>query len=114
MTVNEAIAEAKKLRPTALDDKELADMVRVVDDEVAEMMESEPNYFSWPEYDYELKLPAPLDRVYPLYLAAQIDLYNQEIALYQNDSVVYNSAIADVKAYYRRHNRVTNRRNWRI
>ncbi len=114
MTINQAIAEARKLRPTAQDDEDLAPMLRVVDDEIAEMMGASPQDFLYPEIDYELLMPAPHDRIYPLYLASQIDYYNQETALYANDAEIYNTAMAEAKGWYRRHNRPTRNVNWRI
>ena len=114
MTINEAIAEARKMRPTAQDDETLAPMLRVVDDEIAEAMGVSPQDFLYPEIDYELLMPAPHDRIYPLYLVGQIDYYNQEISLYANDAETYNNAMAEAKAWYRRHNRPTRNVNWRI
>lgn len=50
-----------------------------------------------PTYDNEtptttvLLIESPYDDIYPLYLAAQIDLRNQEFDLYTNNSQLYNN-----------------------
>lgn len=50
----------------------------------------------------ELLLPAPYDRVYVLYLCSQIDYYNNETALYGNDKAVYDEAMSEAMAWWRR------------
>ena len=52
--------------------------------------------------DGELLLPAPYDRVYVLYLCSQIDYYNNETALYGNDKAVYDEAMSEAMAWWRR------------
>lgn len=113
MTIQQAIARAKEMRPTAMSDELLAEKIRVLDDEMAEMMGEEPNEFIYP-VEYELKVTGSHADIYTLYLVAQIDLYNQEIANYQNDFVVANTAINEAKAFYRRHHIPKQCGNWRI
>lgn len=48
--------------------------------------------------------PSPYDRVYVLYLCSQIDYYNNETALYGNDKAVYDEALGEALAWWRRNN----------
>lgn len=40
--------------------------------------------------------------MYVLYLCSQIDYYNNETALYGNDKAVYDEAISEAMAWWRR------------
>lgn len=64
-----------------------------------------PAVNTWPEEDAALLTPAPYDGIYPMYLVAMIDYYNQESALYQNDMVLFNEAMAAARAWWRRNHR---------
>ena len=103
MTVNEAIKRADALRPNTFDDEAKARAVMNLDTELAETMGAETPVYAWPQTDPELLMPAPHDGVYVLYLCCRIDLYNQETALYANDAAVYETALAEAKAWRRRH-----------
>jgi len=47
-------------------------------------------------------------------LAAQLDAYNQDSALYANDHAIANEAVADAMAWWRRTNRKESRGNWKV
>lgn len=124
MTVNEAIKRADALRPNTFELEAKARAVINLDMELAETMRPprpprppfppEPpanpaptfppvREYNWPQEDPELLMPAPHDGIYVLYLCCEIDLYNQETTLYANDAAVYETALAEAKAWRRRH-----------
>lgn len=100
MTVSEAINRADELRPNAVDESLKISELHKLDYEFANDMGAEI-----PE-DYtevtELIIPYPQNDVYVKFLCAQIDFINEETQLYQNDYIIANVAIADVKAWIRR------------
>jgi len=114
MTVKEAIARANEIRPNVLDDEQKARWLYGLDCDVAEMQDVDQPDFVWPEEDAELLMPAPHDNIYVLYLAAQIDYYNQESANYANDMAVFNAGYDDARAWWRRHNRPKKTGNWQV
>ena len=50
----------------------------------------------------ELLIPAPYDKVYLLWMEAQIDYYNGEYEKYNNAADLFNTAYNDFKNYYNR------------
>lgn len=50
-----------------------------------------PSYDGDTDTDTELLVESPYDEIYPFYLAAQIDLFNQEFDLYSNNKELYNN-----------------------
>lgn len=59
----------------------------------------------WPEDgDKDLLVPAPYDRLYDLYIMAQVDFLNRESDNYNNSALAYNTALDEwQKQYHRRH-----------
>ncbi len=114
MTVTEAIAAADLMRPNTLNDEQKARFLYELDCNVAELQGVDQPSFVWPEEDAELLMPAPHDNIYALYLAAKIDYYNQESAMYANDMAVYNSAYDEACAWWRRHNVPESLGNWKV
>ena len=59
----------------------------------------------WPEDgDKDLLVPAPYDRLYDLYVMAQVDFLNRESDNYNNSVLAYNTALDEwQKNYHRRH-----------
>ncbi len=54
--------------------------------------------------DKPLLIPAPYERVYELYVLAQIDFYNREYDNYNNSTLAFNSALDQWRqAFHRRH-----------
>ncbi len=113
MTVKEAIKRADELRPNALGEEQKAAWVFDLDGQVADMMETLPAENTWPNTDVTLLMPAPHEEIYPLYLVCRIDYYNQEMNMYQNDKAVYEGAMNEAAAWYRRNNRPCPRGAWR-
>lgn len=60
---------------------------------------------SWPEDgDKPLLVEAPYDRLYDLYVMAQVDFLNREIDNYNNSVLAYNTALDEwQKQYHRKH-----------
>ena len=56
----------------------------------------------FPQVDVELLTPPPYDEIYVLWLACKIDYYHQEMDLYANDSAIYEQALAEMRAWWRR------------
>ncbi len=114
MTVNEAITRADALRPNTFEIEAKAACVIKLDRELAEMTGAGRREYDWPQEDPVLLMPAPHDGVYVLYLCCQIDLYNQETALYANDAAVYETALSEARAWWRRHNRAADKGTVRV
>ena len=133
MKLKEAISKADELRLNTLSDEQKVDFLRRLDGELLEMFAADekplpveepaedeeptpqwPVDNVWPEEDPELLMPFPHDDIYPLYLCAQIDFYNMEEDRYQNDMAIFNTAMADARAWWRRNHRPWRRRNWRV
>ena len=113
MTTREAIRRADLLRPNILEDEQKAAWLYDLDGQIAETMETDVPTNVWPE-DAELLMPAPHDGIYELYLVSMIDYYHQETEQYENDRTVFNTALAEAKAWWRRHHRPASRGNWRL
>jgi hypothetical protein len=104
MTVTGTISKADELRMNTISDEQKAAWVMGLDKEIAERICTESRVHDWPTGDGELLLPSPYDRVYVLYLCSQIDYYNNETALYGNDKAVYDEALGEALAWWRRNN----------
>lgn len=81
--------------------------------EVAELMGKELFAKRFPD-DFELLMPSAHEDIYVKYLAAQIDYYNGESALYANDQVIFEDAWARARAWYIRNHEPKNYGNWRV
>lgn len=102
MTVTDTISQADELRLNTISDEQKAAWVMGLDQQIGERIDMASYEHSWPAGDGELLLPAPYDRVYVLYLCSQIDYYNNETALYGNDKAVYDEAMSEAMAWWRR------------
>lgn len=112
MNIKKCIAMADELRPNTIPDEVKAGYLFKLESEIAEMMGVDTPMNAWP-MDAEMLMPAPHDDIYHLYLCAMIDFANQETNLYANDMQMANAAILDAKAWYRRHNDPSKKKNWR-
>lgn len=102
MTVTDTLSQADELRLNTISDEQKAAWVMGLDQQIGERIDMASYAHSWPAGDGELLLPAPYDRVYVLYLCSQIDYYNNETALYGNDKAVYDEAMSEAMAWWRR------------
>ena len=118
MNLIKVLDMANKTRPNAAhDDIKVKLLFQQLEGDVAEMFEMDP-----PEYEYdpsdpvdiELLMPYPFDDIYLWFLCAQIDLMNEETALYADDMAMFNSAWARAQAWFRRNNRAVRKNNWRV
>lgn len=113
MTVSETIKRADALRMNTISDEQKAAWVCDLDGQLAEMFGIEPPANEWPK-DRVLLMPSPHEEIYQLYLICKIDYYNQEMKQYANDLAVYNAALAEAQAWYRRNHRPRCDGNWRV
>lgn len=113
MTTKEAVRRADALRMNTVSDEQKAAWVNDLDGQLAELFGVEPPANNWPE-DRVLLMPAPHEEIYQLYLICKIDYYNQEMKLYANDMAIYNTALAEALAWYRRNNRPASSGNWSV
>lgn len=99
-----AISRADALRPNTISEEQKAAWLSDLDGQLSEMLEVEPQKNPFPE-DFALLMPAPHEEIYQLYLICKIDYYNQEFTMYANDLAVYEAALAEAQAWYRRHHK---------
>jgi len=113
MNARKAITRADGLRMNAIGDEQKYAWLYELDGKLAETIGAELPVNPFPN-DGELLMPEPCDNIYELYLVAMIDYYNQETTLYANDMIVFNNALDEAKAWWRRNNRPAKNGNWRI
>lgn len=113
MRLKEAIKRADALRPNIISEEQKAAWIYELEGKLAEMRCAPPPVKSWPN-DAALSMPPPCDNVYELYLCAMIDFANQETALYANDMAVFNAAMSEARAWWRRHHRPRPGGNWKV
>ena len=113
MTVKEVVKRADALRMNTITEEQKAAWVCDLDGQLAEMFGVAPPADNWPE-DRKLLMPSPHEDIYQLYLICKIDYYNQEMKLYANDLAIYNAALAEAQAWYRRNHRPRCDGNWRV
>lgn len=107
MTINEAIMAADELRPNTFSENMKCEWLSELDGKVAlEVKKSEevPRYEYPNDGDGELMVAYPHSDIYPLYLAAMIDFYNQDIAGYQNVMNMFNNRYDIFAKWYQRNN----------
>lgn len=114
MKIREAIKRADALRLNTISEAQKAAWLYDLDGQLAEMFGVKPAERTWPHDDRELLMPAPHEEIYQLYLICKIDYYNQEMSLYANDRAVYNTALEEAQAWWRRHHMPRPFRNWRV
>ena len=113
MKLSIAMARADELRPSTASEEQKAAWVCELDAQLAEMMAVPVPENQWPQ-DRELLMPPPHEELYQLYLCCKLDYYNQEMDLYANDIQLYNAALAEAQAWWRRHHRPPDRRSWEV
>lgn len=103
-TLRNTIVQANSLRPNTIPEEEKAKLLYELDNSLVEMMEIKEYENRWPE-DQELLMPNPYDNIYRLYLISMIDFYMQDLNLYANDKELFNQAMKEAKAWWRRNHR---------
>lgn len=115
MTIDAAIARANELRPNIISEKQKVAWVWELEGKLAEMLGTPPpDPDKMLTADASLAMPHPCDNVYELYLCAMIDFANQETALYANDMAVFNAAMNEARAWWRRNHCPAPSGNWRV
>lgn len=121
MKLLKAIRDADALRPNKLSTPRKAEMLMELETRFAEMIGAEaPTLKVNAEddtasiEDFELLMPDGHCECYCLYLAAALDAYNQDSALYANDYAIANRAVENAMAWWRRNNRKESRGNWKV
>ena len=107
MTVREAIDRVRRMKPCDFKDETLVEFLNDVEKDIQVKVYKLPldklTGYCLPQDDNTtLLVPPPFDKVYKLYMAAQIDLYRGEYTNYMNTSEAYNKAVGDFHAYYMR------------
>lgn len=105
MTVSEAIMEVDKLRPNAYSEDVKVRWLSELDGKIAlEVCKSKdvPLYKYPNDCDRELLVAHPHSDIYPLYLVAMIDFYNQDIGSYQNVMSMFNNNYDIFAKWYQR------------
>lgn len=113
MRINDAIAKAGELRLNAISEEQKYTWVYELECSVCEMMGKEIPKKEFPK-DIELSMPEAHEDVYVKYLAAKIDYYNGESALYSNDLAIYNEAMEAATSWWIRNNRPASSGGWRV
>ena len=111
MTLNQAIQRADELRPNSLEHELKAAWVRELEGRVADFMGLP---FERAEEDAPLLMQEPFDNIYYLYVAAMIDVAQQDSDLYYNDSVLFNASFNRAKTVHLRRNIPPDSGNWRV
>ena len=111
MKITDAIAKADGLRMNTLEDEQKAKWLYELDCSVAEMMGRDAPTWKFPD-DRELLMPVQHEDIYVKYLVAMIDYFNGESALYANDITLYESAMAEARAWWIRNNRPKSVGGW--
>lgn len=107
MTINEAIMAADELRPNVFEEDMKTEWLSELDGKIALEIYKSGNV---PRYEYpsnsetELMVAHPHSDIYPLYLVAMIDFYNQDIAGYQNAMSMFNNKYDIFAKWYIRNN----------
>ena len=113
MRINDAIAKADELRRHTIAQEQKYTWAYEFECRVREMMGLDVAEKSFPD-DVELSMPQAHEDIYVKYLAAKIDYYNGETALYANDQTIFEDAWADARSWYIRTHGAKNHGNWRI
>lgn len=114
MRLREAMARGDGLRMNTAPEEQKARWVWELDSQLGEMMGLAPRPFRWPEEDPVLRMPPPHEDIYPLYLVCKLDYYNMEMELYANDREIYDAALREARAWWRRNHRPGRGKNWRV
>lgn len=115
-TINEVIERVNQVRMDAFDDKTKAGWLLSLEGKLYresilthERLSHEPEVLPPPEnnpdyWDTPLLVNPPYDRLYDLYLMAQIDFHNREMENYNNSALAFNEALDSwQKNYHRTH-----------
>ncbi|MBP3410075.1 MAG: hypothetical protein J6M10_03670 [Clostridia bacterium] len=118
MTIAEAISRVDEIKPNRFTQKQKIEWLENIEGQIyQEMVLPNENpgkicFDGFPaDVDVGTKLiaPAPYDEVYVLYLQCRIDLGNAELKKYNNSMLMFNSAYATLKDWWKRAHRPVER-----
>jgi hypothetical protein len=106
-TINQIISQVDEIIPNTISAEIKAGWIIEVDSLVNSEIVKGLSY-AVPEFpadgDNDLLVPPPYDKVYGLYVEAQIARYMENYEGYNNNTALYNAAFDSYAAYYRRNN----------
>jgi hypothetical protein len=105
MTVSQAISKADELRPNPVSTSTKVDYLNEINAQLSESMGVDMPDKLTQASTTELLMPYPYDQVYVFYLTAMIDNALEEFALFNNDMALYNQAVHEALAWWRRHHK---------
>lgn len=115
-TMNTVIAQVDQVKPNAYSDEDKANWINTLEGMVSLLVckEENPTVYAIPEdMDKELRIPAPFEDVYALYVEAMIDFSNREYNNYNNAMLMFNERFDEYKKYYIRTNLPNSAKNFR-
>ena len=110
MTLIEAIQRIDALKPNTYSQTDKIRWLSTVDSTVKQIIDRheggedvvfEPYTEETPQGQI-LLVPAPFDDVYLYWIAAQIDFWDREMGMYNNNMTMYTSALNEFERHYRR------------
>lgn len=105
MTVSEAITAIRNERPNTVEEEQLISWLEDVDRRInVDVLEPLGQGVEETEYDMTtvLIVPDTFRQLYVYWLAAMIDYRYQEISMYNNDYVMFNSMFESFASWYRK------------
>lgn len=100
MTLTKVIDTLNRLKPSALSDDDIIDMINQLESEIAETVLFQPFVpLDNTMMDTPLMAPAPYERIYTEYMSAQIDLINGNIEAYSLSGNQFNNDYEDMKRF---------------
>jgi hypothetical protein len=102
-TINQIISQVDEIIPNTISAEIKAGWIIEVDSLVYTEIVKGLSY-SEPDGDAELLVPSPYDKMYGLYVEAQIARYMENYEGCNNNTALYNAAFDSYAAYYRRSN----------
>ena len=112
MLISEAIDTLDRIKPNQFSKEEKVKWLSDIDMQIYEeiILTHEGGEIEFNGYDEStdtestsLLAPSPYDELYIHALKRQVDLYNEEYAKYNNDSILFNSAYTNFYDWYNRH-----------
>ena len=110
MTIAEAIRPPDILRPNAVPkdfkirwcEEVNGQVAEFIGEDVPEALDTSSDDIDTQIKSYELLMPQPYDQIYVLYLHAMINNGQEETSLYANDMAIFNQALKEARAWWRR------------
>lgn len=107
-SINEVLERVQRARPDAVDDREKAQWLIELDGQIYNDLTKEGAPDGKPpeaypkDGDKDLLVPSPYDRLYDWYVMAMVEFLMRDYEEYQNSYAVFNQAMNEFKAHYRR------------